>query len=201
MVRFPDFVRPDATGCYTYADCLTWEIEQYDLVGGKLLPAMPGRSLAHQRCLKGLLRQVEFFLKHQVQPRPQVYHLPLDVRLPPWPGATPDEIIDVVQPDLLVMVDPARLDDRGAAGAPDWLVEVVSPGFVDRDIRLKFALYQRHAVREYWLVFPEARAVTAYVLNAQGQYQLAAEYAAPGPMPVATLPGLAVEWSDVFVNA
>ena len=198
MERFPNFAPPDPAGRYTYADCLGWEIEQYDLIGGRLLPPMPGRSSAHQRCLGGLMQQAQAWLKQQPRPRPQVYHLPLDVRLPPWPGAAPDDIVDVVQPDLLVVCDPARLDEQGAIGAPDWLVEVVSPGFVDRDIRLKFDLYQRHGVREYWLVFPEACTVAAYVLDAAGQYQLAAEYAAPGPIPVATLPGLAVEWADVF---
>ena len=55
MTRFPDFAQPDPAGCYTYADCLTWEIEQYDLVGGRLLPAMPGRNSAHQQCLGGLM--------------------------------------------------------------------------------------------------------------------------------------------------
>lgn len=198
MTRFPNFAQPDPAGRYTYADCLAWEIEQYDLIGGRLLPTMPGRSPAHQRCLSGLMGQVWAFLKQQPRPRPQVYHLPLDVRLPPWPGAAPTDIVDVVQPDLLVVRDPACLDERGAVGPPDRLVEVVSPGFVDRDIRLKFDLYQRHGVPEYWLIFPEARAVTAYVLDAAGQYQVAAEYTEPGPMPVATLPGLAVEWADVF---
>ena len=198
MERLPNFAQPDPAGRYTYADCLAWEIEQYDLIGGRLLPAMPGRSPAHQQCLIGLMQPVQAFLKQQLRPRPQVYHLPLDVRLPPWPGAAPDDITDVVQPDLLVVCDPARVDERGALGAPDWLVEVVSAGFVDRDTRLKFALYQRHGVREYWLVFPHFNTVLAYVLDAAGQYQLTAEYAAPGPMPVATLPGLAVEWADVF---
>lgn len=197
MTRLPNFAQPDPAGRYTYADCLTWEIEQYDLIAGRLLPAMPGRSPAHQRCLGGLLMEVQLFLKRQPRPRPQAYHLPLDVRLPPWPGAANDEIVDVVQPDLLVVCDLARLDERGAIGAPDWLVEVVSPGFVDRDVRLKFDLYQRHGVREYWIVFPDAKAVAAYVLE-NGYYQLAAEYAQPGPMPVATLPGLAIEWADVF---
>ena len=145
-----------------------------------------------------LLGQVQAFLRQQPRPRPQGYCLPLDVRLPPWSGAAATDIVDVVQPDLLVVADPARLDERGAIGAPDWLVEVVSPGFADRDLRLKFDLYQRHGAREYWLVFPEARAVVAYVLDSRGQYQLAAEYATPGPMPVATLPGLAVEWADIF---
>ena len=200
MERFPNFAQPDPAGRYTYADCLGWEIEQYDLIGGRLLPPMPGRSPAHQRCLMGLMQQVQTFLKQQPRPRPQVYHLPLDVRLPPWPGAANDEIVDVVQPDLLVVCDPAGLDERGASGPPDWLVEVVSPGFVDRDIRLKFAFYQRHGVREYWLVFPYAKAVAAYRLDADGRYQLAAEYAAPGPMLVATLPGLVLEWSQIFTG-
>lgn len=198
MNRFPNFAQPDPAGSYTYADCLSWEIEQYDLIGGRLLPPMPGRSTAHQRCLGALMQQVQAFLKQQPRPRPQLYHLPLDVRLPPRPGAADDEIVDVVQPDLLVVCDPARLDERGVLGAPDWLVEVVSPGFVDRDIRLKFDLYQRHGVPEYWLLFSYARAIVAYQLRNNGQYESAAEYAEPGPIPVHTLPGLVLEWSEIF---
>ena len=66
------------------------------------------------------------------------------------------------------------------------------------DTKTKFDLYEENGVREYWIVAPGLQSVTAYVLDARGQYQLAAEYAGPGPMPVATLPGLAVEWADVF---
>lgn len=120
------------------------------------------------------------------------------MRLPPWPGAANNDIVDVVQPDLLVVCNPAGLDERGAIGPPDWLVEVVSPGFVDRDTRLKFDLYQHHGVREYWIVIPGLKTIQIFLLDEAGRYQLAAEYAAPGPMPVATLPGLAVEWADVF---
>ena len=104
-----------------------------------------------------------------------------------------------MQPDICVVCDRAKLDDRGCLGAPDWIVEILSPGNTARDTRSKFDLYEESSMLEYWRVFPGLKTVACYVLD-QNQYRLAAEYAAPGSIPVATLPGLALEWTDVFAG-
>ncbi|RZK16051.1 MAG: Uma2 family endonuclease, partial [Hymenobacter sp.] len=77
------------------------------------------------------------------------------------------------------------------------IIEIVSPGSTAHDTKTKFDLYEENGVLEYWIVFPGLKTVTAYVLE-NGQYQLAGEYAEPGLMPVATLPGLMVEWAEIF---
>lgn len=104
-----------------------------------------------------------------------------------------------MQPDICVVGDPAKLDDRGCVGAPDWIVEILSPGNTTRDTRIKFDLYEESGVREYWIVYPGVKTVAAFVLW-EGQYQLTAEYTEPGPIPVATLPGLTLEWAEIFTE-
>ena len=180
---------------YTYADYLNWQFSDYvELVAGQVLTPMPGRSPRHQQCLTSLMMLVRPFLKKRPEAMMQI---PFDVCPAYQPGQTDAEIITVVQPDLIVVRNPAKIAERGCFGAPDWVVEILSAGFTHRDTRLKFDLYEANGVGEYWLVAPGERTVLTYLLR-NGRYQLAAEYAAPGPMPVATLPGLAVEWAEVF---
>ena len=91
-----------------------------------------------------------------------------DVRLPiPNKKGKPDT---VVQPDLCVVYDPGKLDKQGCNGAPDLVVEIVSPGDPPRELREKFALYEEASVREYWLVQPAHNSVIAYVRNEAGAF-------------------------------
>lgn len=129
----------------------------------------------------------------------RVYHAPFDVRLTTGGANGDQQIRTVVQPDICVVCDPAKLDERGCVGAPDWIVEILSPGNTTRDTRIKFDLYEESGVREYWIVYPGVKTVAAFVLW-EGQYQLTAEYTEPGPIPVATLPGLALEWAEIFTE-
>ncbi|WP_316932319.1 Uma2 family endonuclease [Hymenobacter terrenus] len=84
-------------------------------------------------------------------------------------------------------------------GAPDWIIEILSPGNIARDTKIKFDLYEESGVLEYWIVFLGVKTVAAYVLE-NGQYQLVGEYFTPGPIPVRPLPGLLLEWSEVFAE-
>ena len=187
----------DPSKTYTYADYLTWRFEEFvELIKGKLMRPMAGPSRLHQVYSLNIASEVRQYLKGSPC---QVYTAPFDVRLT-TAGANGDEQIrTVVQPDICVVCDRAKLDDRGCLGAPDWIVEILSPGNTARDTRSKFDLYEESGVLEYWLVFPGLKTVACYVLD-QEQYRLAAEYAAPGPIPVATLPGLALEWTDIFAG-
>ena len=125
------------------------------------------------------------------------HEAPFDVRLTTGGANGDQEIKTVVQPDICVVCDLAKIDARGCVGAPDWIIEILSPGNVGHDTKTKFDLYEESGVREYWIVAPGINTVTVYVLEGS-EYRIQAEYAEPGPMPVATLPGLAVEWADVF---
>ena len=150
---------------HTYAEYLAWSDERrYELIDGLAYAMLPTPSRQHQQLVGELFSQIHA----QLRGHPcQVYVAPFDVRLPH--GSEADAAIDtVVQPDIAVFCDRSRLDDRGARGAPDWVVEVLSPATASHDQLLKRDLYERHGVLEYWLVHPADRLVTVYRLQAGG---------------------------------
>ncbi len=114
---------------YTYADYRRWPEEQrYELIDG-VAYAMAGPSRRHQRLVGELYRQ----LANALEDHPcQVYIAPFDVRLPKADEADV-EIDTIVQSDLSVFCDPGKLDDAGARGAPDWVIEVLSPATAGHD--------------------------------------------------------------------
>jgi Uma2 family endonuclease len=198
MQLITQFSQLDLTKTYAYEDCLTWQFPEYvELLNGKLLPLMPGRSPVHQTILANLLRALCGYSKQHPE---QVWRIPFDVRLAKEPSTSNRDILTVVQPDLFVVCDTTKIDDQGCVGAPDWIVEILSPGFATRDTHTKFDLYEQNGVCEYWVVYPGINTVAAFTLVA-GQYQLTAEYTEPGPIPVATLPGLNLEWAEIFEGA
>ena len=105
-------------------------------------------------------------------------------------GTRPDEEIGtVVQPDLVVICDPAKIDERGCRGAPDLAVEILSPSTGSKDQVQKLGLYERHGVREYWVVDPVTRVIRVYLLGADGRYGRDVAYPAGAIVPVTTVPG------------
>ncbi|MBF9222212.1 Uma2 family endonuclease [Hymenobacter ruricola] len=186
----------DPNGVYTYADYLTWRFDEFvELIKGKVRRPMSAPVPMHQQVSVNLTTEIRQFLKRKPC---RVYAAPFDVRLTRSTGSDDAQIQTVVQPDICVVCDLTKIDKRGCVGAPDWIIEIVSPGNLKHDTKTKFDLYEENGVREYWVVFPGEQTVLAYVLDAHGRYEVAGEYAAPGPMPVTVLPGLAVEWSEVF---
>lgn len=187
----------DATKTCSYADYLTWKFDEFvELIKGKLVRPIADPSRLHQVYSLNIAAEARQFLKGQPC---QVYVAPFDVRLTTAGANGDQQIATVVQPDICVVCDLVKLDDRGCVGAPDWIVEILSPGNTSRDTKTKFDLYEESGVLEYWIVFPGIKTVAVYVLD-QDQYRLSAEYAAPGPVPVHTLPGLALEWTEIFAG-
>jgi Uma2 family endonuclease len=195
MTPITQFSQLDLTKTYTYADYLTWKFDEFvELIKGKVMRPMSGPSRRHQDYSTNLLRQI---LPAMAGSACRVYHAPFDVRLTMGGANGDQQIRTVVQPDICVVCDLTKLDDRGCVGAPDWIVEILSPGNTTRDTRIKFDLYEESGVLEYWIVYPGVKTVAAFVLR-EGQYQLTAEYTEPGPIPVTTLPGLSLEWAEIF---
>ncbi len=154
-------------GLYSYADYLTWPIDEVvELIKGirfKKAAAAPKRI--HQRVSVKLVSKLYHFLEGQ---KCQVYDAPFDVRFPK--GSKEDhKIHDVVQPDICVICDPEKLDDRGCIGAPDLIVEILSPGNSQTELKHKFKLYESHGVREYWIIHPENQNLLIYRL-VDGRY-------------------------------
>ncbi len=177
----------------TYEDYLGWGDDmRWELIDGIAHAMSPAPSLAHQRLIGTLYVQLaNFFHGHECE----VLLSPLDVRLAT--KGTPDkEVINVVQPDLVVVCDPDKLDARGVCGSPDWAIEVLSPSSAGRDHVKKLALYEKHGVPHYWLAHPVDRVLTAYSLGQDGHYGRADVATMEGVMPSGVFPGLNIDWDQ-----
>jgi Uma2 family endonuclease len=189
----------DPNGTYSYADYLSWRFsELVELVRGKIMRRMSAPTDRHQAIVGNLFAHFHLHLRRQPC---QVRVAPYDVRLPRR-GATADAAIHtVVQPDICIICDPTKIEPRGCLGAPDLIVEVLSPGTAARDWKDKFDLYEEAGVGEYWIVLPLQDDVSVFVLDEiTGRYRLVGEYAGPGAIPCRTLPTLALDWADIFAD-
>ena len=143
-----DTLNLDASKRYTYADYLTWmDNVRRELFDGfiKLMPTAPSRN--HQRISTNLVSIFWNFSRHKSC---EVYHAPSDVRLPKDKNDHDDKVIyTIMQPDIYLVCDLSKLDDRGCLGTPDLIIEIVSANNSKRDIKDKFEIYQEHGVREY----------------------------------------------------
>ena len=187
----------DPSATYTYADYLTWQFTEWvELLKGKVARMSAPQDL-HQAVSGNLFGLIHPYLRRQVC---QVRAAPYDVRLTTkGPNAADTAITTVVQPDLCVICDPTKIDKRGCHGAPDWVIEILSPGTASRDMRDKYDLYEENGVGEYWIVAPGEQNISIFVRDATtGRYRTVGDYAAPGLVPSHTLPDLLIEWADVF---
>jgi len=179
----------------TYGDYLTWpEDERWELIDGVPYNMTPAPSRRHQDLVVELGAQIRDFLRGKPC---KVYVAPFDVRLPDANEA--DEVVlTVVQPDVAVICEASKLDDKGCRGAPDFIIEIVSPSTSPKDQIEKVALYERHGVKEYWIVHPWDNLLTIRLLGADGKYGIPTIRKGEGRVQVATLPGLEVDLDSVF---
>lgn len=141
---------------YTFADVLTWsENERIEIINGEAVMMVPP-SRIHQKISGEIFRQFANYLEGK---KCEVYPAPLGVRLFEKDGDVPDDVDTVVEPDISVICDKNKLDKHGCKGAPDMVIEVLSPSTLRHDRFVKLALYQQAGVREYWIVEPETRTV------------------------------------------
>ena len=182
-------------GRHSYGEYCEWpEDVRYELIDGFAYAMAPAPSPKHQMILLELARQVANALRDQ-SCRPFI--APFDVRLPKENEADA-EIDTVVQPDLCVVCDPQKLDEHGCRGAPDWVLEVLSPSTASHDQIQKRRVYERAGVREYWLVHPTDGIVTIYRLE-HGAYTMPDIRELKGTATVTVLPGLVVDWEQLPV--
>lgn len=183
-------------GRHTYGDYVSWPDDvRYELIDGIAYLMSPAPGLRHQE-LVGAIHAQLFQQLAETPCRPFV--APVDVRLPKQDEA--DERIDtVVQPDVLVVCDPAKLSERGVRGAPDFIIEIISPSTASHDQATKRRVYERAGVREYWLVHPTDRIVTIYRLE-NGEYGKPEIQELAGTTEVATLPGVTIAWDEIVAR-
>ncbi len=147
----------DLTKTYTYSDYLLWQFsERVELIKGFIRKMSPAPSRKHQTISQNLNWKIYSFFEN----RPcSVFVAPFDVRLP---IKSSKKDTTVVQPDLCIICDENKLDDKGCNGAPDLIVEILSPNNSKHDVDTKFNLYQESGVKEYWMLEPEERIVLVY---------------------------------------
>jgi Uma2 family endonuclease len=156
----------------------------------------PAPTRVHQRILIALGAQ---FYNQLVGMPCQVYPAPFDVRLPN--GSAKDEATDtVVQPDLVVVCDSTKLDERGCKGAPDLAIEIVSPSSGTMDQKIKFALYEKVGVKEYWIVQPAEKVVIVFTLGENNQYGRPSVYSEEDQIAVPLLGEVTIDLGPVFAE-
>jgi len=175
---------------YTYADYYAWDDgKRWEIIDGIPYAMSPAPSRTHQRILVELVGQLRDFLKGKPC---EVFPAPFDVRL----NALGDGDTDVFQPDILVVCDEAKLDEKGCNGAPDMVIEILSPSTAMRDRLLKFNAYQRAGVREYWIVDPDSKTVLVCIL--ENENYIARSYGESDAVPVHVLEGCTISLTDIF---
>jgi len=175
---------------YTYLDYASWETgERYELIDGIPYMMSPAPSIRHQSVSRELFLIIGNFLEGNPC---QVFHAPIDVCL----FAEGDNDDTVVQPDIIVVCDRLKLDGKRCNGAPDIIIEILSPSSAVHDRVIKFKKYQQAGVREYWIIDPAEKSVFVHILE-NGKYVTSA-YSDTDTVPVHMLYGCEIDLQKVF---
>jgi Uma2 family endonuclease len=189
-----DISQLDLNKVYNYSDYLSWNLkERVELIKGKIFRMSPAPGTNHQLIATNLSGLI--WSHFRTKPC-KVFEAPFDVRLDIPKG---DKPFTVVQPDLCVICDESKLDERGCNGAPDLVVEILSPGNTQKEMREKFEVYEEAGVREYWLVEPNDKAIFAYVLDDQGAYRGLRPKTETETIQASIFPDLEIEIAELFV--
>ena len=183
---------------YTYADYLTWLDDQTrELINGFIQLMSPAPRVGHARISRRISWNLESFIRRN-KGKCEVFAAPFDVRFPKQGETADDKIDTVVQPDICVVCDLSKLDERGCCGAPDMIVEILSPSTLKKDLTKKFDLYEASGVKEYWIVLPMEKAINVYLLQENGKYDEGTTYEWGGQIPVHIFNNHPLEWEDIF---
>jgi Uma2 family endonuclease len=191
----------DLNDTYSYADYLKWRFdERLELIKGKIFKMSPAPSMQHQQISRRLCRDFFGFFTEK-QPC-QVFDAPFDVRLYDKNKSLKanKDIFTVVQPDICVICDKKKLDNRGCLGSPDLIIEILSLGNSKREMKTKFDLYQESGVREYWLVYPYEESVTKFILNDADKFEYAGQYANDDMISPTIFPNFTIDLKDIFYH-
>ncbi len=192
---------PESPIGFTYADYLTWNFkERIELIRGKIFKMSPAPTRTHQSISVNIETKISIFLEGK---NCKLYHAPSDVRLKGKPfrkkKLRDDEITTVIQPDIFVVCDEEKLkDDRSVDGAPEFIVEILSPGNTTTEIKYKFNLYEESCVEEYWVVYPEYKQIQVFLLNENEEYGKPVIYEANENISSVVLKGLIIATNDIF---
>ena len=179
---------------YSYKDYLTWsDNERWEIIEGVPYNMSPAPSRKHQDVLRELGIVIANYLKDATC---TVYFAPFDVRLSK--SQNEEDVTNVVQPDIAVICDESKLDDRGCNGAPDFIIEIESPSSITHDSIHKFNLYERYGVKEYWIVDPLGGGIMTFILGEDGRYGRPQSYMPDKVINCHILKGLSIDLNEIF---
>jgi len=186
----------DRQETFSYHDYCNWADDlRWELIEGVAYNMSPAPSRLHQELLLKIVRPIADFLDDKPC---EAYVAPFDVRLPDSPEASDKEIFTVVQPDIVVVCDESKLDERGCKGAPDLVIEILSPATAAKDMKIKRDLFERHGVREYWLVHPTDKTFMVYRRGTDNEYAKSTIYAGEDVVESVAVEGLKIKMTDLF---
>jgi Uma2 family endonuclease len=164
MPVITNFSDLDLTKQYTYSDYLLWQFsERVELFKGYIHKMSPAPARTHQKVSRKLTRYIDRYFENKTC---EFFVAPFDVRLVNYKASKIDnQIHTVVQPDLCIICDEKKLDEKGCIGAPDLVIEILSPGNSKKEMGVKFDLYQENGVKEYWIVEPSEKTIFIYKLQ------------------------------------
>ena len=195
--RIIEVQEPDHSLTYTYADYYQWKfMERLELLRGKIF-RLAAANTKHQQAGGKLFYEFYGFLRGKTC---QVFIAPYDVRLPVKNHKRDDQITTVVQPDLTIFCDPAKVDERGACGAPDLAVEILSPSNSRYDLKDKYDVYQEAGIKEYWIIDPIKENVQVSILQAEGQFGPSTTHTGSQRLSPVCLPGFSIEVKELFTR-
>lgn len=185
----------DFSATYSYADYMRFEFEErLEIIKGYIFEMSPAPSRMHQKISGRIFNPIYNALNgHQCE----VYSAPFDVRLAKKAQAD-REVFTVVQPDILVICDPAKLDERGCIGAPDIVVEILSPGNNKKELINKYEVYEEAGVKEYWIVSPSHKTFFRYILDENGKFQPTKMLTEGEEVNTSIMPGFKLILDEVF---
>lgn len=185
---------------FTCEDYISWDDdERWELINGIAFLMSPAPAPEHQRVSIIISNEIFNFLKGK---KCEVYHAPFDVML--FADASTDlkSIDTVLQPDIFVTCDPSKIDSRGLRGAPDLIIEILSPYTAERDFKDKYFLYQQAGVREYWIIDPASRSVHSFSIDPDSKeankFQPAKILFKEDILVSSAIEGLTIELNKVF---
>jgi Uma2 family endonuclease len=192
---------PESPYGFTYADYLTWNFkERIELIKGKIFKMSPAPTILHQTISINIEKKITNFLDGSPC---KMLHAPVDVKLKGKPFKKKklrnDEITTVVQPDIIVVCDEEKLkNNRCIDGAPDLIVEILSPDNTRTETKYKLDLYEENGVLEYWVVYPEYTQIHVFLLDENEKYSKPIIYEANENISSSVLKGLSIPMNDIF---
>ncbi len=197
MAVIKEISQLDPNGIYTYADYLSWKIEQaLEIIKGKIFK-MAAPSVPHQRLAWKLVRIID---KHFRGHPYEAFFVPFDVRLfnKKKSAKADKDIYTVVQPDICIICDAKKIDNRGCLGAPDLMIEILSPGNSKREMKIKKELYAESGVREYWVVDPNTETIARFNLDNDGIFSNPFIFTSDEVMPSIIFSDFMLNLSELF---